>query len=69
MLRDIKNLFEHEEEDNNYRPVRVNNFWSNNYIEYKSNGDIDKRLYVENYLNKVRSYLKCLINNLSKSGR
>ena len=33
ILRDIKNLFEHEEE-NYYKPVRVNNFFSNNYIEY-----------------------------------
>ena len=32
ILRDIKNLFEHEEE-NYYKPVRVSNFWSNNYIE------------------------------------
>ena len=32
ILRDIKNLFEHEEE-NYYRPVTVSNFWRNNYIE------------------------------------
>ena len=31
-------MFEHEEEDY-YKPVRVGNFWSNNYIEYKSTGD------------------------------
>ena len=45
-LRDIKNLLEHEEETY-YKPVRVNNFWSNNDIEYKSNGDISKILSVE----------------------
>ena len=32
ILRDIKNLFEHEEESY-YKPVRVNNFWSNNCTE------------------------------------
>ena len=33
-LRHIKNLFEHgEEEENYYKPVRVSNFWSNNYIQ------------------------------------
>ena len=37
MLRDIRNLFEHEEEGNYYKPVQVSNFWSNNYIEYKRN--------------------------------
>ena len=30
ILRDIKNLFEHKEEENYYEPVRVSNFWSNN---------------------------------------
>ena len=67
ILRDIKNLFEHEkEEENYYKPVRVSNFWSNNYIEYKSNGDRNKTLSVEEYLNKIRPYLKD-INNLKKS--
>ena len=32
ILSDIKNISEHEEEDNYYKPVRVSNFWSNNYI-------------------------------------
>ena len=41
ILRDIKNLFEHEkEEENYYKPVRVSNFWSNNYIEYESKIDL-----------------------------
>ena len=39
ILRDIKNLFEHEEEQNYYEPVRVSHFCSSNYIEYKSNVD------------------------------
>ena len=28
-----------KEEENYYKPVRINNFWINNYIEYKRNGD------------------------------
>ena len=47
---DVKNLFEHEEEENLYTPVTVRNFWSNNYIEYESNGDRNKTLSVEEYL-------------------
>ena len=40
VLRNIKNLFEYEkEEENYYKPVRINNFGSNNHIEYKSNGN------------------------------
>ena len=37
MPRNIKNIFEHEEEENYYKSVRVNNFWNNSYIAYKSN--------------------------------
>ena len=49
ILRDIKNLFEHEEEENYYKPVRVSNIWSNNFIEYESNGDRNKILSTEEY--------------------
>ena len=43
----------------------VSNFWSNNYIEYKSNGDRNKTLSVKEYLNKIIPYLKD-INSLKK---
>ena len=69
VLRNIKNLFDYEKEEENYdKPVKVNIFWSNNYIEYKSNGDKNKILSVEEYLNNIRPYLKGIINNLKKSG-
>ena len=42
-----------QEEENYYKPVRVNNFGSNNYIEYKSNSDKNKTLSPEEYLNKL----------------
>ena len=45
IYRDIKNLFEHEEDDENcYKLARVSNFWSNNYIEYESKSDRSKAL-------------------------
>ena len=47
-------------------PVRVSNFWSDNYIEYVSNDDQNKTLSVEEYLNKIRPYLKYMIKNLKK---
>ena len=65
ILRYIKNLFEHEEEEeNSYKPVKVSTFWRNNYIAYESNDDSNKTLSVEEYLNKIRPYLKDIINNL-----
>ena len=38
---------EHEEEKHYYKPVRVGNSWSNNYVEYESNGDRNKTLSIE----------------------
>ena len=46
----------------------VSNFWSNNYIEYKSKDDKSKTLSVEEVLNKIRPYLKYIINDLKKFG-
>ena len=64
IIRDIRNFFEHEEDC--YKPVRVGSFWSRNYIEYESNGDRNKTLSVEEYLNKICPYLKDIINDLKK---
>ena len=70
LLRDIKNLFEHEEkEKNHYKSVRLRNFWSNNYIEYKSNSDRNKTLSIEECLDTIRPYLKYIINNLKSLSR
>ena len=67
ILRDVKNLSKNEKEENYYKPVRVNNLWSNNYIEYESNGNKIKRYKLKN-LNKVSPHLKdVIINNLKKS--
>ena len=70
ILRDIKNLLEYEEKISyTFIVIIVKNycnFWSNNYIEYKNNGDRNKTLSFEEYLNKSRPYLKDIINNLKK---
>ena len=66
MLRGIKNFFEHEEEIY-YKSVRVSNFWSNNYIQFKRNGDRNETQLPDEYINKFSPYLKDIINNLKKS--
>ena len=53
VIWDIKNVFEDEEEENNYTPVRAGNFCSNNYIEYKSNSHRNKTQSVKNILIKL----------------
>ena len=56
-----------KEEEDCCKPLRVSSFSSNNYVEYESNGDRNKTLSIEEYLNKIRPHLKDIINNLKKS--
>ena len=67
VIRDIRSLFEHEEEGNCHKLIRVGSFWSINYIEYESNFERNKTPLVEEYLHKIKSYLKDIINDLKKS--
>ena len=53
ILIDIRNIFELEGEENYYKPVRVSNFWSKNYIKYERKGDRNKTLSVKEYLNRI----------------
>ena len=53
VLRDINNLFEHEEEGNHFKPVRVSNFWSHNYIEYEVTVIEIKHYQLKNTLMKL----------------
>ena len=58
ILRDIINLFENKEKENYYKIVRVNNFWSDNYVEYERNSERIKTLSIEEYLTEIEPYLK-----------
>ena len=50
-----------------YEPKRVRNFLNDNYIEYEINGDKHRNLSLDEYLNKIESYLKNVIINLQIS--
>ena len=47
-----------QEKEDYYKQVRLGDFWNNNYIEYKNNDDRNKALSIDEYLNKIRLYLK-----------
>ena len=64
IIRDIRILFEQGKEEDYYEPKRVSNFWNKNYIEYESNGDKNRNLSLDEYLNKIESYLRNTIINL-----
>ena len=65
MNRDIRILVEQEEDY--YKPKIVSSFWNNNYIDYESNGD--KNVSLDEYLNKIKPYLKDIIIDLHSSSR
>ena len=62
--RDIRILFDQEDY---YEPKRANKFWNNNYIKYKNNGDKNRNLSLDEYLNKIGTYLRNIIVNLQNS--
>ena len=62
-ITDIPILFGQSSEEDYYKPIFVKSFHKGNYKYYESNEDIEKRLSVYQYLNKIRLYLYDLINN------
>ena len=55
MIRDIRAF---EEEDNYYKPIKVGNFWKNDYVEFESNSDKSKSLSVKEYLIEIKLHLE-----------
>ena len=45
----------------------MSNFWNNDYIEYENNGDKNWNLSLDEYLNKIKPYLKDIISDLQNS--
>ena len=67
-IRQIENLFNKIDEDY-YKPIKTKGAFNNNYIEYESRGDKDKRSSIKGYLYKIMSYLKNMTNNLKATIR
>ena len=61
----IRTLFEQQEDHD--KPKIVSNFYNNIYIEYESNGDINRNLSLDEYLNKIKPYLRDIIIDLQIS--
>ena len=65
-VRDLKLLLCEPNNKDNYYPVKINNVFNNNCIKFKSNGDKDRILSIEEYLDKIRPYSSSMINYLKK---
>ena len=62
-IRDIETLFDEASEEDYYKLIFVKSSHKGNYKYCESNGDIEKRLSVKQYLNKITPYLYDLIND------
>ena len=65
IIRYIRTLFEQQEDHD--KPKIVSNFYNNIYIEYESNGDRNRNLSLDEYLNKIKPYLRNIIIDLQIS--
>ena len=66
IIRDIRTLFEQQDKDY-CKPRRVSNPWNNNYIEYENNDDKNRKLSLNKYLDKIKSYQRNIIIDLQNS--
>ena len=60
IMTDLRVLYEPKE--NYYGPIKTKGAFGVNYVEYESNGDIDKVSSIASYLNKIEPYLIDIIN-------
>ena len=44
----------------------MSNFWNNIYIQYQSNGHRNKNLSLEEYINKIKPYLRDIVIDLQE---
>ena len=64
IIRDIRTLFGlQKEEEDYYESKRISKFWDNNYMENESNGYQNRNLSLDEYYNKVESYLRNIVIN------
>ena len=75
-IRSIKNFFDFSTDEDYYKPIIIDGVFNGNYIQYESMGDEDredenkdKNLSVEEYLHKIKPYLRDLINNHKAHGK
>ena len=58
----MKNLYD-DIDDDYYKPEKIYQAFDDSYVEYHSNGDTDKRLSIEEYLNMIKPYLSNMIDD------
>ena len=67
-IRDVRNLFNLSIDVDYYKPIKTNDVFNSNYIEYEGKGDKYKILSIKEYLDMTRPYLSDMINNHKTQG-
>ena len=64
-MKEFKKLFDPKK---NYKPERIGNAFSSNYIEYKNNINKDKILSIKDSLDEIKPYLSDIMNDHKTHG-
>ena len=64
----MKNLFNSSSDEDYYKPIKTNDAFNSNYIEYESKGDKNKTLSIRECLNQIRPYLGDITNDHKTQG-
>ena len=67
-IRDVNNLFNLSIDEDYHKPIKTNDGFNSNYIEYESIGDKNKTLSIKEYLNMSRPYLREIVNDQKMQG-
>ena len=67
-IRDVRNLFNLSIDEEYYKPIRINSYFNDNYIEYEGKGKKKKTLSIKENLNMIKQYLRDIINNHKTQG-
>ena len=67
-IRDVNSLFDLSIDESYYKPIKTNDAFNSNYIEYESKGDENKNVSIKEYLNKIRTNLRDIINDHETQG-
>ena len=63
-IRNVRNLFNQSTDKDYYKPTKTKSAFSGNHIEYESNKNLSNKNFSEKeYLNKVKPYLRDIIND------
>ena len=67
-IRDVNSLFDLSIDESYYKPIKTNDAFNSNYIEYESKGDENKNVSIKEYLNMIRTNLRDIINDHETQG-